>query len=702
MLKQLLSEFTLNDMKLEYWMQPSSQQVGLLLLPVHLAEKVDVAKEYAVDPLIQVKLIGDDYPGGFSQGKTMRNSQSVLGFKYDSQYVMEDEKGKHIVTLLKNDRKHIIEHKLSYYPEFAACEVGTTFINQNTEAVQLEMLSSFSMGGMTPFRAGDTPASLVLHRMRSKWSNEGRLETLAIEDLQLEPSWAKFGVQSERFGQVGSMPVRGYFPWAAIEDTKMNIIWAAQLAHAASWQMEVYRRDDAICLSGGLADREFGHWVKTLKPNERLVSPKAYLTVAEGHIDQVAQRLTAIQAKALSRIPEVEKDLPIIFNEFCTTWGNPSHDNISNIAKKLEGKGITYLVIDAGWYIEEGKSWESNMGDWNVSPQLFPQGLEATIQEIRKNGLIPGIWFELETCGPLADSYARTEHLLHRDGIPITSGARRFWDFKDPYVVEYLTEKVIRFIQKYEFGYLKIDYNETIGIGCDGVESMGEGLRQQMEAVEAFLQKMQKEIPELVIENCSSGGHRLEPSMMGLTSMASFSDAHEELEIPIIAANLHRAILPRQSQIWAVLRKTDSLHRLTYSMVNTFLGRMCLSGDIYDLEEEQWKVIDEGIRFYKKISTIIKEGFSYRYGPTINSYRHPEGWQAVMRVSSDRSQVLVIFHTFGGHLPEQIDIQLPFDGTYVIDSIYSEDQQRIKLQEGMLVYHTQGEFHAAAVLLASV
>ena len=254
------------------------------------------------------------------------------------------------------------------------------------------------------------------------------------------------------------------------------------------------------------------------------------------------------------------------------------------------------------------------MGDWNLSAELFPLGLKAAVQEIRNNGMVPGIWFELENCGPLAEAFSWTNHLLQRDGIPITSGQRRFWDFQDPFVINYLAKKVIEFIKEYDLGYLKIDYNETIGIGCDGAESLGEGLRLQLGAVQAFLQRIRKELPHLVIENCSSGGHRLEPSMMGLTSMASFSDPHEELEIPIIAANMHRTILPRQSQIWAVLRKEDSERRLRYSVVNTFLGRMCLSGDIYDLQEEQWLLVEEGIRFYKRIAPLIKEGVSYRSG----------------------------------------------------------------------------------------
>jgi alpha-galactosidase len=595
----------------------------------------------------------------------------------------------------------MLVHKLYYFTGYPALEAQTDIINESQETVEIEMLSSFSIGGITPFVQGDSPSTLLMHRLRSKWSTEGRLETRTIEELQLEPSWSKHGVNSERFGQVGSMPVRGYFPFVAIEDTIRKVIWAAQLAHPASWQMEVYRRDDALCLSGGLADREFGHWLKRLHPKEHLSAPKAYLTVAEGDIEHTSQRLTRLHERALRDLPECEESLPIIFNEFCTTWGTPSHDNLSRIAQQLKGKPITYFIIDAGWYAEKGKGWESNMGDWNVSPELFPAGLESIVSEIRSCGMIPGIWFELENCGPLAEAYTWEQHLLQRDGIPITSGQRRFWDFRDPFVIEYLSEKVINFIKKYDFGYLKIDYNETIGIGCDGAESLGEGLRLQMEAVQNFFRRIRKAIPHLVIENCSSGGHRLEPSMMGLTSMASFSDAHEEPEIPIIAANMHHVILPRQSQIWAVLRKEDSVQRLRYSIVNTFLGRMCLSGDIGDLNVEQWNIVDEGMRFYQRIAPLIKDGISYRFGTRIESYRHPQGWQCMLRMNREGTEGLAIIHTFGGELPEQLEIRLPTASDFQIVDAYSDEMTEISVERDKLTFRVKGNFTAAAALLSS-
>ena len=47
------------------------------------------------------------------------------------------------------------------------------------------------------------------------------------------------------------------------------------------------------------------------------------------------------------------------------------------------------------------------------------------MDEIKENGLIPGIWFETETCGKDALMYQNQEHLLKRNGQVITSGGRR-------------------------------------------------------------------------------------------------------------------------------------------------------------------------------------------------------------------------------------------------------------------------------------
>ena len=46
--------------------------------------------------------------------------------------------------------------------------------------------------------------------------------------------------------------------------------------------------------------------------------------------------------------PASEQDLPILFNEYCTIWGVPAHENIVKILDAIRGKGISYFVIDCG------------------------------------------------------------------------------------------------------------------------------------------------------------------------------------------------------------------------------------------------------------------------------------------------------------------------------------------------------------------
>ena len=213
-----------------------------------------------------------------------------------------------------------------------------------------------------------------------------------------------------------------------------------------------------------------------------------------------------------------------------------------------------------------------------------------------------------------------------------------------------------------------------------------------MQAMLEFFRRMRREIPELWIENCSSGGHRLEPSLMGVTDMASFSDAHECEEIPIIAAQLQRLILPGQSQIWAALRASDSIRRINYSLINTFLGVMCISGDVWELSEEQWAKVDEGISFFKEVRNIIRDGVSAFHGDVSQSWRHPEGWQAVCRTAG--GETLTVVHTFGGDLPEKVT--LPVSGKRILRVMNSEDN-KIALENGRLTVELKAPFEAIAI-----
>lgn len=697
---EIVNDRILGDILARYVRTATDGRIGLLLLPTG-RDAQEQATLTAVESLVQVKIVGDAYPGG-STGRSLRNGGTTTRLRFEDQHEVRDAEGTTIMTLLRTPQGCVVEHHLTHREGEAGLESSAVLRHQGEEPVSLELLSSFSLTGLTPIAASDAPGSLVLHRLRSAWSGEGRLVSDHVEDLSLEPAWTGWE-RCLRFGQVGSWPVHGFFPTAFVEDVRAEVCWGVQIAHPASWQIELGRVDAALNLSGGLADREFGHWMKTLAPGDEFRTPVAYLTVAEGGVDRAAHRLTRAHIRSLD-IPAGEDDLPIVFNEYCTTWGSPAPEKLRAMADRLAGRGIRYLVIDSGWYKAEGTQWYDGHGDWILDRRAFPDGLEGALDHVRAAGLIPGIWFEFETLGARSTAMTLTDHQLTRDGVPLTTGDRRFWDFRDPFVITYLKERVIDFLRAHGFGYLKVDYNNSIGIGCDGAESLGEGLRQQMVAVQDFFRLIREELPDLVIENCASGGHRLEPSMLALTSMSSFSDAHECEEIPILAANVQRAVLPRQSQIWAVLRAQDSPRRLVYSLTATLLGRMCLSGDIHELADEQWALVERAIGVYRAAAPVIKEGTSHRFGPKVASYRHPTGWQAVRRDSEDGSRILLVAHRFGAddsgvNEPARIVVPLPTGGDHRVTEVYSHREIAVEQTAGSVTLELEEPFSAAAVLL---
>ncbi len=689
-----VKEFVLGRIKVQYLISEEGR-ASMLLLPVETRAKEaknwelgpgkwDVRGEYIREwrqgTLVQLHLRHHNRSRG--NGMTMKNSQSMELLKFHKQWTEEDQGQTKICTLLKAQEGYQVLHILGYEEGVGALWCETSFLNLSEETYELEMLSSFCMDDLSPYQAdNDQTEKLAFHRFYGSWALEGRHVCQSIEDLGLQKSWCSPFIKGERFGTIGSWTTHRYFPVAALEDRENQIIWAAALETVSSWQMELTRDGDTLSFSGGLADVEQGAWMKRVAPGEQFVAPRARLTVVEGDIQDACQRLLELQNLAVAKYGE--QGMPVTFNEYCSSWGNPTQEKELEYAKILKDKGVGYFVIDAGWSRGSHEQWGN--GEWILDTDRFPN-LKEMNRELRKMGMIPGIWFEFEATTDGSHVFAKEYDVLHlqREGQVIHFGAdRSFWDFRKKEVREYLRERVIDFLKEYDFGYMKVDYNGNIGLGCDGAESLGEGLRQQMEAVREFFLEIKKELPELIVENCASGGHRMEPAMMSVTGMSSFSDCHEAREIPYIAGNLQNLCVPKQNLIWAVLRQDDAKERLEYSVSAGFLGRLCFSGDIEQLTREQWKVVTDGLELYRQAESVLQNGVTRVYRTKEQVIRHPQGLQAVVRKND--KEMLVVVHAFEG--PEE-DLLLPMEDGMTLAGSYGSVFYEL-CPEGLRISHTK-------------
>lgn len=665
---------------------------SMTVVPGGSGKDVVLGKQGSDFCLAQTHVRGVPHRVPYSAGLTMLGSETSYGYRLDE--ARQDE-NKLFITL-KNDNGLVYRQKIEAVSEALVC--CSSLINESDAPITIDHASSFCLSCLTPFAEGAASEQLVLHRFTSFWSAEGRHQADPLAKLNMEPSWAKWGIRSTRIGQIGSMPVRGYFPTVGLEDTENNVTWAVNLAWAGSWNIEIFRQNDDVILSGGLAGFDQGHFRKTLAPGETLILPEACITAVHGGIDEACEALLSAQNERLVIRGKAEEEAAPMYNEYLDTWGNPSEQTVWDELNTVKDLGLSYFVIDAGWY-GNGGDWSSSTGDWQVRKSAFPNGLKTVAAAIRKCGMVPGIWFEAEVASEKSDIFREhPEMFMHDGGKPILETGRAFLNLTREDAHRYLDEKVISFLKNNGFGYIKIDYNNTYGIGFDGFESQGEANYRNVWGTYRFFEDMQSNLPELIVENCASGGHRLEAGMMQRCSLASFSDAHECRSIPLIAADLHRLILPRQSQIWAAIKPEDPDRRIIWSLCAALLGRMCLSGPLQKLNEGQIALVKNGIRFYKLIAPLLIEGNTKVYREGIRSYECAEGWQTVVRRGTDRA--MVIAHVFKNG-KNRFTVDAGLEGYKVTDMI-CEQGCGIELTDGKMMVYGSGDYYAIACLLEKV
>lgn len=698
-----IRQYNLGETQITYFITEEGR-TSLFLLPNDQKEKLaanwelssqkveagaEHNREWNPGSLVQLHL--RHHKRSLGSGVTMKYSESTDQLCFEKQWEEKEADRSRIITVLASKEQYKVVHTLIWEKGQTALFCETELVNESNSDVEVEMLTSFCLENLSPCQKdSDQAGKISFHRFRGSWALEGMHLNQSIEELGLEKAWCSPFPKSEKFGSVGSWTTESYFPTAAVEDREHHILWAAALEINASWQMELSRDGDTFSFSGGIADAEKGAWTKTVKPGEHFCAPRAYISVINGDIYDACESLTRLENIAADAYGE--KGMPIVFNEYCSSWGNPTQEKMLQFARILKGKGIRYLVIDAGWSM--GSKEQLGNGEWLVDTNRFPD-MKGMNRALREDGFIPGIWFEFEVTTEGAKVYEKEFDRLHlkRNGVVIHTGpSRTFWDFTNPEVIEYLSEHVIDMLKEYDFGYLKVDYNGNIGMGCDGAESLGEGLRKQMQGVRDFFVKIKSEIPDIVIENCASGANRTEPSMMAVTAMTSFSDAHEGREIPYIAGNLQNLMLPRQNQIWAVLRKEDTRERLEYGVAAGFLGRLCLSGDIEQLSEEQWEIVSHGIRFYKGLESILKNGTFKIFGKRSNHIRHPKGTQAVVRLNAN--EMLVVCHGFEETAEEFV---IPMEEGFCPSAYYGKDI--FCVERNQIVVKKMQDWTAGAVYL---
>lgn len=490
--------------------------------------------------------------------------------------------------------------------------------NVGVESLLLEYVSSLAVTGISREGSGRWDQKMRLHVPDNNWCGECQWRSGRPGDFGLNQFYAAehngFGMSRIAVSNQGTWSTAGALPMAVIENTESKRAHFWQIEHNGSWHWEISDLDGELYLRASGPTWKESMWSKRLEPTESFTSVTVCYGIVNGGLEEALRALTGVRRSGRRAHADTEK-LPIIFNDYMNCLnGDPTEEKLLPLIAKAAEVGCEYFVIDAGWYAELGRSWWGTVGEWLPATSRFPRGLAAVIDVIRSRGMVPGLWLEIEVMGiacPLAATLPDDWFFL-REGKRVIDHGRYQLDFRNPAVRAHASAIIARLVDDFRIGYLKIDYNINAGPGTDcDADSPGAGLLAHNRAYLAWIGTVFDRYPELVIENCGSGGLRMDYAMLRVHPLQSVSDQTDYRLNALIAAAAASAVTPEQAAVWSYPKPDGDEEETIFNLVNVLLLRVHQSGCITELSPRRFARVQEGLTLYKQIRRHLGTGLPF-------------------------------------------------------------------------------------------
>lgn len=564
-------------------------------------------------PITEVQITGMSSRG--MHGCKHNAGGGATDFVYQNHEITENPKGKELVIYTATNYGVKGEYHMRFFNDSAAVQVWTVLKNEGTEAIGLEYVSSFIYHGLS--QNGEKPyfEKTNVYTPHNSWDCESQWRKNNCSEINLGGlimdgfNTPGFGINRYTYGAHSSWSSCEYLPMGICEDTECNTTWFFQVEHSGQWLAEYGSSmgKRLYAALSGATELEHGWW-KNLEPGDSFASIPVGFGVAAGGMNEAMAELTAYRRK-IRRPNKDDEKLNVVFNDYMNClMADPTEEKEKAIIDKAAELGCEYYCLDAGWY-DKGFWWD-RVGEWKESPERFPNTLKAVCDYAKEKGMIMGLWLEIEVMGVACElaNQLPDDWFICRHGKRHIDNKRYLLDFRNPDVRKYCMDVVDRLINDYGVGYFKVDYNVTMGLGSDLYsDSCADAIREHYLCLYEWYQEIFRKHPDLVIENCGSGGQRMDYGMLKILSLQSTSDQTDYIYNSYIAANVASAVAPEQAGMW-VYPYEDNREHVIYNMVNGLLLRPYLSGMVWKMGKESMDLMREGVSLYKAIREDVKNG----------------------------------------------------------------------------------------------
>ena len=346
----------------------------------------------------------------------------------------------------------------------------------------------------------------------------------------------------------------------------------------------------------------------------------------------------------------------ILLNSWEGIYLDITEEKIIKMMDDIAAFGGELFVMDDGWFGDKypRKVDNSSLGDWVVDKNKLPNGIKALTDAARERKLKFGIWIEPEMTNTVSELFEQhPDWVLQRPGRDLRKGrggTQVVLDLTNPKVQDFVFGVVDNLMTQYpEIAYIKWDANASI-------ENYGSTYLPKAKQSNIYvdyhlglikvLKRVREKYPDLVIQDCASGGGRANYGLLPYFDEFWVSDNTDALQrvymqygtsmfFPANAMAQHINHVP----YWNTGKR---IIPVKFRCDVAMSGRLGIELQPKDMTPEERQQCTTCFADYKQLRPIVQTGNLYR----ILSPYDRRGVSSIMYTNDQRSQaVLFVYKT---------------------------------------------------------
>jgi alpha-galactosidase len=403
-------------------------------------------------------------------------------------------------------------------------------------------------------------------------------------------------------GSAQGITGHSYSPFLA---TDGPVAYGVQLAWSGSWEMSAdVDTTGLLRIQAGRISSSLG---LRLAPGETWESPKAVGACSAEGSDGLARTFHEYE-RSMSR----KRTPKVLYNSWFATEFDIRAEHQLELARRAASIGVETFVVDDGWFI--GRSDDTaGLGDWEVDPAKFPDGLDGFIRQLKDIGLDFGLWIEPESVSPSSQLAAQhPEWVLRTAGRePVLIRNQLLLDLSRDDVAEFIWSTLDRLLSSYDIRYLKWDANRPRLDSGDQRRDV-DGL--VVANLYGILDRLRAQHPEVYVEGCAGGGARVDLGMASRVDTLWPSDNTAPLDRLRIQEGFRTGFAPQLMSSWVTdaIGTHDGRERsLDFRFHVAMAGVLGIGADLSRWTDEQLKTATRHIEQYKGFRELIASSKVY-------------------------------------------------------------------------------------------